>query len=112
MKVGNRDIVGNGTVVTQAGDAVVELTYSNLTYILVFETNTQSADAARIETKLGDRSLEIKLYNFDNSLGVGWFGHVGKIATKKLYLSLIIHALGEGAGITRSIGYTFSTEEA
>jgi hypothetical protein len=56
MKVGDRDIVWNGTVVTSFGDSVVELTYLNLTYRLIFATMLRvlKARISRPKSQTGD----------------------------------------------------------
>ena len=111
MKVGGRNIVGGGTIVTNFGDSVVELNFENLDYRLIFLTSTQAPGGAQIVSEVLGNRLDLKLTNFDNTLGVAWFGEVGSLSgNRKLYLSLMVHAIGEGDRIARSIGYTFSTE--
>jgi hypothetical protein len=110
MKVADRDIVASGTVVTQSDDSIVDLTYVNLTYRLIFATRAPTSEQARVDSAIEGGRLDLKLYNFDNVLGVSWHGNIGKLNSgRELYLALMVHSIGEGDKITRSIGYTFST---
>src|SRR5690242_14361856 len=84
-KVGDRDVAAMGTIVTHHGDRIIDLTYENLTYRLIFADTGDHTPRVSAEI-FGDR-LEITLTNFDNSLGTSWFGEVGKINGRTLYLS-------------------------
>jgi hypothetical protein len=110
MKVGGREVVGTGTIVTHFGDSVVELTYENLVFRLTFLTNTQTSELASIEAEVLDDRLDLRLSHFDSAVGISWYGNVATVSGKTLYLSLIVHAIGEGENITRAIGFTFTTE--
>lgn len=111
MKVGGREVVASGTLITHYDDAVVELNYQNLTYRLNFLSIPSPSDAS-ISAEVVEGRLEITLINFDNPLGTTWFGEVGTVGDKKLYLSFVVHGIGAGKQITRSIGYTFTTSGA
>ncbi len=105
-KVGGREVVGTGVIVTHHGDIEIDLAYENLTYRLIFKEVGQESAGISAEV-FGDR-LEITLKNFNQPLGTAWFGDIGNVSGRKLYLSLMVHALGEGETITRSISYTFT----
>jgi hypothetical protein len=109
MRVNGREIVGTGTVVTHFGDAQIELTYQNLCFRLIFATNIQSTDPARIEAEITEGRLDIKLFHFDILGGTTWNGSVATVAEGQLFLSIYVQSVGEGERITRAVSYTFTT---
>jgi hypothetical protein len=113
MKVGGKEAVKYGTIVTLAGDSVVDLTFEDLTYRLIFELNPSIQEPQAL-TKINTDHLEMRLVNFNDPLGTAWQGHIGNlINSRRLYLSIVVHNVGSNpAHLTRSIAFTFSTEVA
>ncbi|WP_027556254.1 DUF6864 domain-containing function [Bradyrhizobium sp. Cp5.3] len=110
VKVGDREVVGSGAIVTHPGDKFIEFSYENLNYRIVFDTKPPEANKGpSIDFEIVDDWLEIRLTNFDNSLGSSWSGEVGNIGPdQKLDLSFSLHTIGYGDNLSRTVSFTFT----
>lgn len=109
MRVGAREIVGSGSVVTQAGDDSVEIEYANLRFRLVFK----SVEGANPEV-VGTNDAGFAIFTFtnvENSLGMHWSAVVAATDEKTLHLAAYIFTLGDVGKRSRLISYTFSEEK-
>jgi hypothetical protein len=104
MRVGGRDIVVSGVIVTQHGDDSVEITVSDLVFKLEFREGALPVITATADGKV----LTISLTGFDNPLGQGWHSHVGTYNNRELFLAIYVATLGEASKTVRNISYTFS----
>jgi hypothetical protein len=105
MRVGDREIVGSGTIVTLYGDDSVEIEHSDLSFKLIFESGDGEAE---VKGEGQGKLLTLHFKNFDNVLGIAWSSEVGTIQNKKLFLALYVHTLGEGDKKNRLVNFTFS----
>jgi hypothetical protein len=110
MRVGSRDIVGSGSIVTQAGDDTVELEHANLRFKFVFE----SVDGAQPSVLGTDQAnvLTFTFTNIESSLGMQWSAVVAATGEKALHLAVYIFTIGEPKKKIRLINYTFSEEKS
>lgn len=111
MRVGNRTVVGGGSIVTQQGDDTVELNYGVLALKLVFE----KADGdPSVVTGITGQLLSLRLLNFDNPFGITWASQVGLSpdGARKLHLAIHVQTIGaaDSSKVTRLINYTFSED--
>lgn len=112
MKVGTREVVQTGTIVTHHGADVVELNYLNLSYRLKFITGKVGDGQPLCATAIEGLRLDFTLTNFDSPLGIGWGDQVGMLDNGfSLFLSFFVHSVGERDKSIRSIAYTFSVEK-
>lgn len=105
MRVGGRDVVLNGAIVTQPGDDSLDLELSNLRFRIIFtggDDNTVVGDAQ-------GSLLTLRVSGFNNSLGTAWSSEVGTLGGKRLYLSLYGFSLGDADKLVRLINFTFTT---
>lgn len=109
MKIGNREVLGCGSIVTNNGDDRLEIEQSGLIFILIFE----SGEGEPKISGAGDGAkLTLTFTNFDNPLGLSWSGEVGKVSETKLFLALYVATLGEKPSQSRLVSFTFSKGEA
>ena len=75
---------------------------ADLTYEIVFE---DKADTHNVQMeKTGDKSMRIRLFQFNNALGTSiHFVRIGDVVNKPLWLSLYVEAVGEDV---RVVSYT------
>jgi len=120
MRVGGRQVVLNGSVITLEGDREVEIEYANLRFKLNFVSSPGAAPTASEPSITGAAvgpQYTFTLTNFSNPLGTSWNAVVATTPTssgktKKLYLAIHVHAVGQGERVSRLINYTFSEEES
>jgi hypothetical protein len=111
LKTGDKEIIESGSVITFGDDSMeVELTMFNLTpnpVLFFLFLKDPNAPEQRIEVNVStdNLKLEIKLYNFENSLdsGNGAPLEIGVVNGKKISLNFRIRKIGE----SRTIDYTF-----
>jgi hypothetical protein len=108
MKVGGREVVQSGCVVTQRGDKQLELLIENLEFRLVFEQ--REPPKADIKGEIDGTRLVLTLFNFGGPFMTTWSGVVGTLFAKRLHLALAVNATADDQGTTYSVNYTFSTE--
>jgi hypothetical protein len=106
MRVGDREVLSSGTIVTHYGDDNVEIGHADLRFKLIFERG--EGGPAQVKGDGGGKFLTLRLINFDNLFGTAWFGEVGTAHDKKLFLAIFVHTLGEGDKLNRLINFTFS----
>jgi len=87
MRVGNREVVGSGSLVTHEDDETLEISYSNLNVKIIFETKEEGTPKADVEAD--GNFLTLTLSNFDSSLGSTFNSQIGTIPgpPKRLYFS-------------------------
>lgn len=105
MRVGAREIVNSGTVVTQYGDDTIEIEIADLRFKFVF--SGREGDP-KVEAEGAGNLLTLHFTNFNNSLGIAWSSEVGTLAGKKLFLAIYMLTLGEGDNLKRAVNFTFS----
>jgi hypothetical protein len=106
MRVGGREVVGSGSLITHEGDSNAELQHGSLSFQLTFAT--QPGGQPLVEGTAVGKSLKLTLMNFDNPLGTGWSSEVGTVGGKKLFLALYVSTIGDPEKRQRSIMYTFT----
>ncbi len=104
VSVGGRDVIAAGTVQTR-GDEDIVLLLRGLKFVLTFRST--DAKETNVTGNLGDKSLVLNLENFDNSLGISYWGIVGTVDRRELTLDLFIHSVGE-PNKNRLVSYSFS----
>ncbi len=104
LKSAEKDIIASGSVHT-FDNANLEIEISGLHFIFDFISDSEGQ---RLQHEaIDDRSVKIKLFNFDNSLGTGTTAPLpmGRINGRKLYISFMVHALSKES--SKIVSYTF-----
>src|SRR4051812_32816349 len=108
MRVGNREIISSGSVVTQQGDESIELSYQDLKFELHFATD---GGEMRANIKGAGKSAAITFFNFDNALGTAWEAKLGTLTGgRTLHFACFIHVIGKKGAQNRLVSYTLSAE--
>ena len=105
MKIGSREVLNAGTLVTEPGDDEVELSHGDLLFKLIFLPGTGDGTVAG---EANGKTLTLKLTAFANPLGIAWNSEVGQIGGRPLFLSLYVWAVGELGKEQRAISFTFT----
>ncbi|WP_146115983.1 DUF6864 domain-containing function [Malikia granosa] len=102
------DVVASGTVIT-ADNNNLEFQLSHLRVVLLFVSDSG-------QVRIGGSSavgstLNLELYNFNNSIGSGTTSpiEIGTLAGRKLWLSFMVYALS--AESSKTVHYTFMLGE-
>jgi len=108
IKTGGRDVVASGTVIT-GEKANLELQLAHLRVVFSFVTDGG-------QPRLGPSSatgstLNLTLFNFDNSIGSGTTSplEIGTLQGRRLWLSFMIYALSPDS--SKTVHYTFMVGE-
>jgi hypothetical protein len=108
IKTGGRDVVASGTVIT-GEKANLEFQLAHLRIVFSFVSDGG-------QPKLGPSSatgstLNLTLYNFDNSIGSGTTSplEIGNLQGRRLWLSFMIYALTPDS--SKTVHYTFMVGE-
>lgn len=108
VKVGTREVVASGSVVTKVSEHVI-ITLGSITYRVEFHSTDDKALTASAKIA-SPNTLAIQLNNFDNPLGTSYSAAVGELNGKRLELDLFVFAIGE-PNKQRLVNYTFSYEK-
>jgi hypothetical protein len=73
MRVGNREILSSGSIVTQYGDDSVEIDLAGLCFKLVFKSGEGKPSVAG---EGDEKLLTLSFTNFDNPLGIAWSSEI------------------------------------
>jgi hypothetical protein len=118
MRVGKRQVVSSGSIITHEGDDSVEIEYANLQFKFVFVSGViaGASEPSIMGSSIG-LAYTFTLTNFNNPLGTSWNALVASTPsafgkTKNLYLALHVQAVGQGERLSRLINYTLSEEES
>ena len=107
--VGARTVIGSGSFATVGTEQVV-ISLGDLVYLLVFES-TEDRKLDVVAEVAGEKSLRLRLLNFDNPLGSSYWAEVGEVNKKPLRLDLFVHSIGDPTR-QRLVNYSFSAEVA
>lgn len=95
MKSGGYDIYDSGTVISYGAESVLFDIAADLKVELFFVDDESKALEQRIDYNVNGGTLEMKLVNFNNSLGVGSAEpiEIGVLDNRKLFLNFRVYAL-------------------
>jgi hypothetical protein len=116
INVGGRDVVASGAVVLAPGEELeigpLPGVESALRVRIVFER--QDASSYKMEGKQDGDLLTIRLFNFNNPIGIAPLQpvQIGKVGDRILLMSYIVHAVGSDKAATRLFSYTISSKAA
>lgn len=99
-----RDVVASGSVLT-ADPTNLEFQIAQLRVVLKFANDSGTT---RMETEsASSESLNLKLYNFNNSIGSGTTlpVEIGTLGGRRLFLAFMIYALSPES--SKTVHYTF-----
>lgn len=109
IKTGSFDVVASGTVITVPSQNL-EFQISNLRVVFAFVSDGG-------QPRLGpgsasDFTLNLTLYNFNNSIGSGTTSpiEIGNLSGRKLWLSFTVYALSPES--SKTVHYTFMLGDA
>lgn len=104
IRTGGFDVVVSGTVIT-ANNNSLEFQLAQLGVIFSFVTD--GGDTRLGKPYVSGSSLNLTLYNFNNSIGSGTTLpiEIGKLYGKKLWLSFMVYALSPES--SKTVHYTF-----
>lgn len=104
IRTGNKDVIASGTIIT-ADSRNLEFQLTNLCVIFEFLTDSGST---RLESGAPTSStLNLRLYNFNNSIGAGTTQplEIGNLGGRKLWLAFMVYALSSES--SKTVHYTF-----
>ncbi|RQO54468.1 hypothetical protein DBR47_22750 [Paucibacter sp. KBW04] len=108
IRTSGRDVVSAGTVIT-VDNRNLEFQIAHLKVVFSFVTD---AGATRLGPgSASDSTLNLTLYNFNNSIGSGTTAplDIGTLAGRKLSLSFMVYAISPES--SKTVHYTFTLGE-
>lgn len=112
ITVGGRKVIMSGAVVVPPGE-VVEITplpgIVSPRVRVVFER--ENSASYRMEGKVDGDLLTLRLFNFNNPIGIAPLQalQIGKVDDRILWLSYIVYSVGSDNAATRLFSYTISS---
>ena len=90
----SKKVFEHGTVISFKQEPLI-FAISDLKVKISFLDNTDEKQAI-LPNQIGAKEIELKLVNFNNSLGTGTTEPlgIGTVSNKRLYLNFVVHALG------------------
>ena len=103
IRTGGCDVIASGTVIT-ANNKDLEFQIAHLRFVFSFMTD---GTGTKLEASASGSSLNLTLYNFNNSIGAGTIApmEVGSLAGRKLWISFMVYAINPES--TKTVHYTF-----
>ena len=109
--VNGRKIIESGSLVLSPQQDSVEIKISDLIFILKFEKQDGTESPPHVEmTTPDDKSLMLRLTNWQNQLGSGFSARVGTYEDQELHISISSNIIGNPEKFSRQISYTFSAQ--
>ena|ERR1039458_9396587 len=106
--IGNREVIGGGSLVLGEDQLTFELHVENLTLEFIFIPGEGEMAVTPLPVDSPTR-IKVELKNFDNPLGTTFVSDkIGDLNGKALFLSLYIQAV-KGKFVTRLVNYTLMT---
>lgn len=103
----DKEIIDSGLVITFKNEPIIFELRDDMK-ITVFLTEDDSIDDQRIDIDpISRENMELKLVNFNNSLGTGNSNplQLGSIDNKHLYLNIVVYSLGKDT--QKTLQYTW-----